>query len=132
MVALLPKKESAMKVQDFRPISLIHLVSKIIAKVLATRLRGVISSIISPAQSGFLSSKSTQDSFLYAQNAVRSLHRKKRPALMFKLDIAKAFDNVSWEYLLELQQHLGFPSRWRDWIALLLSSASSAVMLNGS
>ncbi|KAE8811018.1 hypothetical protein D1007_12167 [Hordeum vulgare] len=132
MIVLLPKKEGAMKVQVFRPISLIHSVAKIIAKVLATRLSGVISSIISPAQSAFLSSKSTQDSFLYVQNAVRSLHRKKRPALMFKLDIARTFDNVSWEYLIELLQRLGFPSRWRDWIALLLSSATSAVMLNGS
>uniref|UniRef100_A0A8I6YX69 Reverse transcriptase domain-containing protein n=1 Tax=Hordeum vulgare subsp. vulgare TaxID=112509 RepID=A0A8I6YX69_HORVV len=128
MVVLLPKKEGAIKVQDFRPISLIHSVAKIIAKVLATRLTGVISSIISSAQSANLSSKSMQDSFMYVQNA----DRKKRPALMFKIDITRAFDNVSWEYLIELLQHLGFPSCWRDWIALLLSSVSSTVMLNGS
>uniref|UniRef100_A0A453N3K7 Reverse transcriptase domain-containing protein n=1 Tax=Aegilops tauschii subsp. strangulata TaxID=200361 RepID=A0A453N3K7_AEGTS len=28
---------------------------------------------------------------------------------------AKAFDSVSWEYILELLQHLGFSARWRDW-----------------
>lgn len=48
-----------------------------------------------------------------------------------KLDIAKAFDTVSWEYLLELLQKFGFSARWRDWVAFLLSSASSSIMLNG-
>lgn len=60
------------------------------------------------------------------------LHRTKKKALFFKLDIAKAFDSVSWEYLLELKQKMGFPPRWRNWIALLLSSATSACLLNGT
>uniref|UniRef100_A0A453BXC0 Reverse transcriptase domain-containing protein n=1 Tax=Aegilops tauschii subsp. strangulata TaxID=200361 RepID=A0A453BXC0_AEGTS len=59
------------------------------------------------------------------------LHRRKTPALLMKLDIEKAFDTVSWDYLLELLQQLGFSARWRDWVALLLSPASSAVSLNG-
>ena len=48
-----------------------------------------------------------------------------------KIDIAKAFDTVSWEYLLELMQKLGFSSHWRDWVARLLATASSSVALNG-
>uniref|UniRef100_A0A453BMS5 Reverse transcriptase domain-containing protein n=1 Tax=Aegilops tauschii subsp. strangulata TaxID=200361 RepID=A0A453BMS5_AEGTS len=68
---------------------------------------------------------------LYVQNCVKSLHAKKTPALLLKLDISKAFDNVSWEYLLELLQQLGFSSRRRDWIALLLSTSSSTFLLNG-
>lgn len=50
---------------------------------------------------------------------------------MLKLDIARAFDSISWEYLLELMTRLGFPPRWRDWMALLLSSSSSACLING-
>lgn len=65
------------------------------------------------------------------QNCVRSLHRRKNPALLLKMDIAKAFDSVSWEYLLELLQAMGFSPRWRDWIATLLASSSSVVLLNG-
>uniref|UniRef100_A0A452YYW2 Reverse transcriptase domain-containing protein n=1 Tax=Aegilops tauschii subsp. strangulata TaxID=200361 RepID=A0A452YYW2_AEGTS len=57
--------------------------------------------------------------------------RKKSPLLLLKIDIAKAFDTVSWEYILELLQRMNFLARWRDWVALLLSSASSTCTLNG-
>uniref|UniRef100_A0A453BXA4 Reverse transcriptase domain-containing protein n=1 Tax=Aegilops tauschii subsp. strangulata TaxID=200361 RepID=A0A453BXA4_AEGTS len=83
------------------------------------------------AQTAFLKTKCIPDSYLYVQNTIRHLHRRKTPALLMKLDIEKAFDTVSWDYLLELLQQLGFSARWRDWVALLLSPASSAVSLNG-
>lgn len=62
---------------------------------------------------------------------MRALHRRKTPDLLLKLDIAKAFDNVSWEYIFELLQKIGFLVHWRDWVALLLSTSSSACLLNG-
>ena len=64
-------------------------------------------------------------------NLSRAYHKNKMPALLFKLDIAKAFDSVSWEYLLELLEKRGFSVRWRNWIFLILASSSSSVMLNG-
>lgn len=121
-----------LRVGDFRPISLINSVPKLIAKVLSLRLSAVIGSLVSPAQSAFLKTRCLQDNFLYVQNCVRSLHRKKKAALLIKLDIARAFDSVSWEYILELLTELGFSARLRDWITLLLSSSSSAFLLNGT
>ena len=59
------------------------------------------------------------------------MHKEKTPGFFLKLDIAKAFDTVSWPYLLELLDHLGFGPRWRRWICSLLSSASSRILLNG-
>ena len=57
---------------------------------------------------------------------------KKIPAALVKVDIAKAFDTVNWRFLLSLLQHLGFSRRWLDWISLILSSASTKIILNGS
>jgi hypothetical protein len=100
--------------------------------VLARHLTPGINNLISPAQSAFLKTRSLHDNDLLVRNTARSLHRKKKPSLMIKIDFARAFDSVSWTYLLDLLQQLGFSTRWRDWIAMLLSSASSVVLLNGS
>jgi hypothetical protein len=51
--------------------------------------------------------------------------------LFLKLDIAKAFDSVQWEYLLEVMQHMGFGQGWRDLICILWGSTTSRILLNG-
>jgi hypothetical protein len=63
---------------------------------------------------------------------IKALQKSKRPSLFIKLDISKAFDSVSWVFLLETMQALGFRQRWTDWIATLLATSSSKILLNGS
>ena len=67
----------------------------------------------------------------YTQNLIRELRRAGKPTLFLKFDIAKAFDTVRWDYLLEVLQQLGFGDRWRAWVTTLLGKASSTVLLNG-
>lgn len=38
---------------------------------------------------------------------------------------------VRWDYLLDLLQRRGSPTRWRDWLSALFSTTSSGVLLNG-
>ncbi|KAM0838878.1 hypothetical protein ACQ4PT_060692 [Festuca glaucescens] len=65
------------------------------------------------------------------ENLATRLHKRKTPALLFKLDIRKAFDSIRWDYIVNLLQRRGFPSRFRNWIVALLVTASSRVLLNG-
>jgi hypothetical protein len=51
--------------------------------------------------------------------------------MLLKLDILKAFDSVSWTFLLEVLEKLGFETVWRDIISGLLSSSSTWILLNG-
>ena len=130
-IILLPKKDGAEEITDFRPISLIHSFIKIIAKALALRLAPHMNDIVSTNQSAFIKTRSIHDNFLAVRNTARRLHRNRTPTLFLKLDIAKAFDSMRWDYLLSLLRHLGFPVRWRDMIASLLSTSCSRVLLNG-
>ena len=130
-VVLLPKKEGAEDISDYRPISLIHAIEKIIAKILAIRLAPHMHKLISNAQSAFIKTRSIHDNFMYVRNLARRLHMRKTPSLLFKLDIRKAFDSVKWEYILDLLQRLGFPPMFRNWIAALLCSSSWRILLNG-
>lgn len=87
--------------------------------------------LVSNAQSAFIKRRSIHDNFMYVQNFARRLHKCKTPALLFKPDIKQAFDLVKWGYYFEILQQLGFPPKFRAWIAALLSSSSSRIMLNG-
>jgi hypothetical protein len=51
--------------------------------------------------------------------------------LVVKLHIAKTFDSVRWEYLLEVMEHLGFGQRWGDLMDFIWSNTSSRILLNG-
>jgi hypothetical protein len=87
--------------------------------------------LVSNAQSAFIKKRSIHDNFLYVKNLATRFNKDKTPVLLLKLDIRKAFDSVSWEYILDLFQRRGFPHRFRNWIAALFSTATSRVLLNG-
>jgi hypothetical protein len=106
-IAFLPKKEGAEEVADFRLISLIHAIAKIIAKMLAIRLAPFMNELVSNAQSAFIKKRSIHDNFLYVKNLATKFNKAKIPALLFKLDIRKAFDSISWAYILDLLQKKG-------------------------
>ena len=51
--------------------------------------------------------------------------------MLLKLDLARAFDSISWPFLFEVLCQYGFGNRFLDWLAILLLSASTKVLLNG-
>ena len=130
-IALLPKKDGADTAADYRPISLMHGVTKIMGKVLTNRLAPHLPKLVSNSQSAFIKGRSILDNFQYIQGAVNHYHKAKTPMLFVKLDIAKVFDSVRWEYMLEVMQRLGFGQRWHDLISIIWSKSTSRVLLNG-
>jgi hypothetical protein len=72
------------------------------------------------------------DNFIFVQSLVKFLHARCIPCLLFKVDLTRAFDSVAWQFLMEILDHMGFTRGWIDWIAALLSLASTCVLLNGS
>jgi hypothetical protein len=129
LVVLILKKPNAERVSQ--PISLIHSFAKIMSKMLANRLAPELDKLISYSQSAFIKKRSIHNNFMYVQQVIKDLHKKKVTTLFIKLDISKAFDMVNWTYLLEILTYLGFGARWREWISALWGSTSSCFMING-
>jgi mannosylglycoprotein endo-beta-mannosidase len=130
-MVLLPKKQDAVDVDAFRPICLQNCALKIITKALTARLQAEIPKLINIHQTGFVKGRSISDTFVYAVELVQTCHKRKRPAIVLKLDFAKAFDTVNWAGLTAVLQARGFDRRWIGWIQCLLSSSKSAVLVNG-
>jgi hypothetical protein len=129
---VLPKLAEATSVKDFRPISLIHVIGKLVSKVLANRLAPRLPELMQVNQSAFIKGRTIHDNFLMVQRSAKLLHARQKPSFLFKIDIAHAFDSVAWLFLLEILAHMGFPARWRDWISALLASASTKILLNAT
>ena len=131
-VTLLPKKEDATGIKDFRPISLVHYFAKLVTKILANRLAGSLDQLVTPNQSAFIKGRFILDNFMLVHHTTRFLHQQKQARILLKLDITKAFDSVLWPFLLEVLQQLGFGPIWCDIISGLLCSSTTQILLNGS
>jgi retron-type reverse transcriptase len=130
-VVLIPKKNNPTRITDYRPISLTHSFAKVISKLLANRLGPELDHLISINQTAFIKDRCIHDNFIYGQEALKVLHKKKIPGLFIKLDISKAFDSVNWAYLLQIMKFIGFSQRWMNWISALWGTTSSVFLLNG-
>ncbi|GJR57534.1 RNA-directed DNA polymerase, eukaryota [Tanacetum coccineum] len=131
-IALIPKKQDAKLVKDFRPISLIGCFYKIIAKILANRLSMVISDLISDVQSAFVPNRQILDGPFILNELISWCKFHKSKAMIFKVDFEKAFDSVRWDYLDGILSNFGFGSKWREWIHGCLTSAMGSILVNGS
>ena len=130
-IALIPKKNDASNIRDFRPISLVGSLYKILAKVLANRLKVVLDKLISESQNSFVGGRQILDSVLIANECVDSRTKSKMPGVICKLDIEKAYDNVNWEALLLLKK-IGSGEKWCSWIRTCISTVRFSVLFNGS
>lgn len=112
ILALIPKVQDPQNLNDYRPISLIGNMYKIVAKLLARRLKGVLPSIIDEQQTTFVEGRHMLHSVLIVNEVVEEAKRFKKPCLVFKADYEKAYNSVSWEFMLYMLKRMGFYSKW--------------------
>ncbi|KAF5793118.1 putative RNA-directed DNA polymerase [Helianthus annuus] len=131
-ITLIPKISDPQFINKFRPISLIGCISKVISKILATRLKGVIGSVVSDVQTAYIEGRSILEGPLIVNEIVSWAKKTKRQAMLFKVDFEKAFDSLNWGFLESVLSQMGFPALWRKWVTGILSSARTSILVNGS
>ncbi|XP_075658874.1 uncharacterized protein LOC142628714 [Castanea sativa] len=133
-ICLIPKVNSPQKITKFRPISLYNVVYKIISKVLANRLKGVLTEVIDESQSAFVLGRSITDNVLVAFKMMHCIdqRRKGKEALIaVKLNMSKAYDRVEWPHLEAIMKRMGFQERWIALMMMCVSTVSYSVLING-
>ena len=96
-IVMVPKKSGA---EDFKPISLVGSLYKLLAKVLANRLKRVMGKLVNKAQHTFVEGRQILDASLIANEVIDSLMKKKEKGILCKLDIEKAYDQISWNFII--------------------------------
>ncbi|RVW23579.1 LINE-1 retrotransposable element ORF2 protein [Vitis vinifera] len=131
-LVLIPKKEEAEDLGDFRPISLLGGLYKLMAKVLANRLKKVIGKVVSHDQNAFVTGRQILDSSLIANEVIDFWNKKGNKGVICNLDIEKAYDSINWKFLLKVMEKMGFGAKWLRWMWWCISTAKFSVMANGT
>lgn len=130
-ISLLPKKDGATNIADYRSISLVHGFHKIFAKALAVWVVPKMHLLTAKNQSAFIRDRAIQDNFMLVNQSIKTFHRHKAPVWSLKLDSTRDFDLASWPFSLQVMRKKGFGTRWCSSISLAISSASTTVLING-
>ena len=133
-IVLIPKVKMPEKMIDYRPISLCNVISKIIAKVLANRLKQILLHVISPTQNAFVLGGLIIDNILVAYEVLHAMHCKKKGkkgGLALKLDVSKAYDKVKWGFLQGILTKLGFLEGWVKLMMGCVTTTSFSILIDG-
>ena len=84
---------------------------KLLAKILANRLKKIVSKVVSPTQNAFVEGRQILDAALIANEAKDSLKRDES-CVLCKLDLEKAYEHINWDFLLTVMQKMGFGEKW--------------------
>jgi len=96
-LALIPKVEKANEPHHFRPIALCNVTYKILATIMVKRLQPILPELIIKEQIGFVKGRQIVDGIIVTQEAMNSLKKSRNKGMMIKLDLAKAYEKLSWE-----------------------------------
>ena len=133
VLTLLPKIEQPSAAGDYRPISCCPVLYKMVTKIMSNRLGEVLPWLISSNQSAFVKGRNIAHNILLAHELLSRYNDKGYiPSCMIKIDIQKAFDSLSWEFMFSWLKALKIPGKFIEWIRKCVESTTYCFSLNGS
>ena len=115
-IALIPKMPEACLLSDYRPISCCNIVYKLISKIIANRLKPILTECVSSNHAAFLKGHSLGENVLLATELIKDYNKSScHKSAMLKIDIRKSFDTLCWDFvtkMLEAQQFLPMFITW--------------------
>ncbi|CAI5982803.1 unnamed protein product [Closterium sp. NIES-65] len=128
---LLHKKGDRCDLGNHRPITLLSFFYKLLAKVMANRIKLVLPRVISDKQFGFLPGRSLADAVSLVADVIDAAEEEDEDWLLLLVDFQKAYDSVSRDYLFKTLGDMGFPEKYVRWVRGLHDGAATKMLLNG-
>jgi hypothetical protein len=131
ILTLIPKVQGADEVKQPRPIALINVVFKFVAKAYVIRLAPLAGRTIDHSQTAFIKGRALHERVLALHEIAHELKLKKLGGLFLKLDFEKAYDRVSWDFLRDVLRRKGFSVALIHRLLQLVSGGQTAINVKG-
>ncbi|KAJ4906795.1 Uncharacterized protein Rs2_10453 [Raphanus sativus] len=133
ILSLVLKFTGASKITDYRPISCLNTLYKVISRLLVRRLKPILHQLILPNQTAFVEGRLLVENTVLASELVNGYHRNTRSKkITVKVDIAKAFDTLSWEFLFAALESLHLPVPFLRLLKACICTTTFMVGYNGT
>ena len=131
LIYLIPKGDGPLDdIRKWRPITLLNVVYKILAKTIARRVQPFLPQLIHDSQTGFVQERSIFDNIFLFWEMVAFAEQQQDLAILF-LDFEKAYDRVDWDFMEGTLMRMGFPMQWIRAVAALYRTAHSSLLFAG-
>jgi hypothetical protein len=130
-VRLIPKKGDPKKISNWRPISLLNCFYKVVSRVLTLRLRTVIDKITCIGQKGYSKSKFSQEVLITIFDKIANAKKLNRTGCVVSLDIKKAFDSLSHNFMGHALSFFNIGDRFISWIKTICTDRKSCIIVDG-
>ena len=132
ILSLVPKFTGASQISDYRPIFCLYTLYKVISRLLVRRLKPILKDLILPNQTAFVEGRLLVENTVLASELVNGYHKNRgSKKITVKVDIAKAFDTLSWDFLFSAMQSLDLPGPFIRLLRSCICTTSFMVGYNG-
>ncbi|CAI5463689.1 unnamed protein product [Closterium sp. Yama58-4] len=131
VTVLLHKKGKKDQLGNYRPITLLNTVYKVLAKLLANRLKKELHLVISEGQHGFIPGRCLADAVSVVADAVEAAGNGGEDWYLLMVDFQKAYDTIARPYLFETLRKLGIPEQFVRWTEGLHRGSGATIAING-
>ena len=132
VITCIPKpNKSRHLLKNWRPISLLNVIYKIAASVIANRIKTVLDKIVHEDQKGFISGRFIGENVRLIYDILFETKQEDIPGLLLSIDCQQAFDSVSWKFISKTLDYFNFGPSFKRWIKLFQNGAESCILQNG-
>ena len=133
VIKLIEKRDKDKRyIENWRPISLLNVDTKILSKCVASRFIPVLPSLISPDQTAYVKGRYIGESIRLISDILDSTSKYKIPGYILTVDLKKAFDSIDHVFLSSCLKKFGFGDYFLSWVSILLKNNESCVSNGGN